>query len=276
MRLNYPLNDEFSYSQYYRAYDVSSLLEMGEIDILEEYYNNMLRFVDYMESRSENNIVVREEEGGWCLGDWCTPEKVELTESFVNTCLYVEQLGFLKQIAELLGDYSVTGDLQNKITSKQNAIRNTFLIEGVWDCSKQGAPLFPWAAGVISLEEIIPYLEEYKQKSLDVGIFGLPLLIKALFMADMGDVAVDLLTKNDGHSFGSMITRWGSTTLCETLTGHASHNHPMFGSFVAVLIEGMLGISLSAETAGFTGDWRTAPMKGCGGRIFTPNGYIDV
>ena len=251
-------------------------LHYGEIDILEEYYPNMLRFSEYMESRSENNIVVREEEGGWCLGDWCTPEKVELTESFVNTCLYVEQLGFLKQIAELLGDYSVAGDLQNKITSKQNAIRNTFLIEGVWDCSKQGAPLFPWAAGVISLEEIIPFLEEYKQKSLDVGIFGLPLLIKALFMADMGEVAIDLLTKNDGRSFGSMITRWGSTTLCETLTGHASHNHPMFGSFVETLVENMLGISLNRNTAGFTGDFKTKAMDNCNGEIFSPNGYINI
>ena len=251
-------------------------LHYGEIDILEEYYGNMLRYVDYMESRSENNIVVREEEGGWCLGDWCTPEKIELKESFVNTCLYIEQLGFLKQIAELLGDYSVAADLQNKITVKQTAVKESFFIDGVWDCGKQGAPLFPWAAGIVALDEIIPFLEEYKTKSLDVGIFGLLLLTKALFMADMGDIVVDLLTRNDNRSLGSAILNWGSTTLCETLTGHSSHNHPMFGSFVSTVVEYMLGIELNTDTAGFTGDFKTAPMNGCNGEIFSPNGYIKI
>ena len=45
----------------------------GDKNVLEEYYPNMVKYVQYMVSRSENNLVVREEEGGWCLGDWCTP-----------------------------------------------------------------------------------------------------------------------------------------------------------------------------------------------------------
>lgn len=251
-------------------------LHYGEIDVLEEYYANMLRYVDYIESRSENNIVVREEKDGWCLGDWCTPEKIELTESFVNTCLYIEQLGFLKQIAELLGDYSVAADLQNKISAKQNAVQESFLVEGIWDCGKQGAPLFPWAAGIVTLEEIIPFLEQYKEKSLDVGIFGLPLLIRALFTADMGDTAADLLTRKDNRSFGSAILNKGSTTLCETLTGQGSHNHPMFGAFVSTVVEYMLGIDLNVDTAGFKGDFKTAPMENHSGEIFSPNGYIKI
>lgn len=251
-------------------------LHYGELDVLEEYYENMLSFVKYMESRSENNIVVREEEGGWCLGEWCTPEKVELSENFVNTCLYTEQLGMLKQIAEILGDYAVAGEIEQKIAAKRQAITDTFLKGGIWDCGKQGADLFAWAAGAISLEEARPCLESYRGGSLDVGIFGLPILIKALFEADMGDVAIDLLTKDDGRSVGSLITRLDATTLYENLAGGGSRNHPMFGSFAGLLIENMLGVQLNAETAGFTGDWRTAPIKGCSGRIFTPNGYINI
>lgn len=251
-------------------------LHYGEIDILEEYYNNMLRFVDYMESRSENNIVVGEEKDGWCLGEWCTPQKVELTESYVNTCLYLEQLKTLKNIAEILGDFALAGDIENKISIKQTAVKTAFFKNEIWDCGKQGAPLFAWTAGIITLDEIIPFLEEYKGKSLDVGIFGLPILIKALFNADMGDTAIDLLTKDDGVSFGSMIINKGSTTLSETLMGGGSHNHPMFGGFVSTLIENMLGINLTRDTAGFTGEWRLAPSNGCRGRIFTPNGYIDI
>lgn len=251
-------------------------LHYGETDILEEYYNNMLRFVDYMESRSENHIVVREEKDGWCLGEWCTPQKVELSESFVNTCLYTEQLGFLKQIAEILGDYAVAKDIEEKIQLKQKAIRQEFFKNDIWDCGNQGAPLFAYAAKVISLDEITPFLEEYKNKSLDVGIFGLPILIKALFKANMAETAIDLLTKNDGVSFGSMITNMGSTTLCETLTGGGSHNHPMFGGFVSAIVENALGIELGAETAGFTGDYKINAIKGFSGEIFSPNGYFGI
>ena len=236
----------------------------------------MLRFVDYMESRSENNIVVRGEKDGWCLGEWCTPQKVELTESYVNTCLYLEQLKTLKNIAEILGDFALAGDIENKISIKQTAVKTAFFKNEIWDCGKQGAPLFAWAAGIITLDEIIPFLEEYKGKSLDVGIFGLPILIKALFNADMGDTVIDLLTKDDGVSFGSMIINKGLTTLSETLMGGGSRNHPMFGGFVSTLIENMLGINLTRDTAGFTGDWRIAKSTDCGGRIFTPNGYIDI
>lgn len=251
-------------------------LHYGESDILEQYFENMLAYVKYMESRSDDDIVVREEKDGWCLGEWSTLEKVELTESFVNTCLYIEQLGILKQIAEILGDYALSKDIEEKISAKRIAVKNTFLKDGVWDCGKQGAPLFPYAAGIISLEELLPCLENYRENSLDVGIFGMPILIKALFKADMGDVAVNLLTKDNGISFGSMITRFGFTTISESLRGWGSLNHPMFGSFTQVLIENMLGIELNRETAGFTGDWHTAPYKGCGGRIFTPNGYINI
>jgi alpha-L-rhamnosidase len=43
-----------------------------------EYYPNMVKYiVQYMVSRSEDNLVVREEEGGWCLGDWCTPHNID-------------------------------------------------------------------------------------------------------------------------------------------------------------------------------------------------------
>ena len=251
-------------------------LHYGEADILEEYYENMLAFVRYMESRSDNDIVVREEEGGWCLGEWGTLKQVELTEGFVNTCLYVEQLGLLKQIAGILGDRASAKDIEEKMAHKRIAIKNTFLKNGVWDCGKQGAPLFPYAAGVISLEELMPCLEDYSCGSLDTGIFATPILIKALFEANMGDAAIDLLTKNDGCSFGSWIINRDITTLPEYLHGGGSMNHPMFGSYTEIFIENMLGIKLNAETAGFTGAWRGTPQSGCCGRIFTPNGYTDI
>ena len=55
-------------------------------------------------SRSENHLVVREEEGGWCLGDWCTLEKCRIPEPLVNTWYLVKQLGMLGEICGALGE----------------------------------------------------------------------------------------------------------------------------------------------------------------------------
>lgn len=62
------------------------------------------KWIDYLVSRSENHLVVREEEGGWCLGDWCTLEKCRIPEPLVNTWYLVKQLGMLGEICEALGE----------------------------------------------------------------------------------------------------------------------------------------------------------------------------
>ena len=62
----------------------------------------MLLWVKYMESRSEDGLVVREEEKGWCLGDWCTLEKLEMPAAFVNTCLFVKALRIFFRIHKIL------------------------------------------------------------------------------------------------------------------------------------------------------------------------------
>ena len=71
---------------------------------LKKYYQNMLNFLDYMEDRSENGLVVREELGGWCLGDWCSPgNKNLIPEPFVNTYFLIKAFKQVIEISELLG-----------------------------------------------------------------------------------------------------------------------------------------------------------------------------
>ncbi len=77
---------------YYRQY--------GEKAILERCYEPMHRWAEYLKNRSEGGLVVREEPGGWCLGDWCTLEEpVELPAAYVKSCYFVKILGIMGQIA---------------------------------------------------------------------------------------------------------------------------------------------------------------------------------
>ena len=137
--------------------------------------------------------------------------------------------------------------------------------------------MFAYSAGITTLEEIKPYLETYRNGwGIDVGLFGMPLLINTLFDAGMGETALRILFKSEEGSFGFMYN-FGYTTLSEYLRPLcASDNHPMFGSFVAVLVERLLGINLNRDTAGFTGNFLGEPVAGYYGRIITPNGYITI
>ncbi|MFW6270999.1 MAG: family 78 glycoside hydrolase catalytic domain, partial [Bacillota bacterium] len=75
----------------------------GDKEILEKHYQGMLKWMNYLESRTDTGyIVVREEEGGWCLGDWCTPGETEIPESLVNTFYFAFSAGVIARIADIL------------------------------------------------------------------------------------------------------------------------------------------------------------------------------
>lgn len=226
----------------------SYYLHYGETDILEEYIDNMLRFVGYMESRSEEHLIVREEEGGWCLGEWCTPDKVELDPAFVNTCLYIDLLSIVIEIAKILGKEELVPELSKSIEQKRAAVKKKYYLNQNFDCGKQGAEVFAFKAGLLSSQEVKEKLLRYKTDALDTGIFGTPLLIDTLFEVGLEEVAISLLTRTEYPSFGYMLSE-GATTLWEYFCG-GSNNHPMFGAFVGVLIRRLLSIPYNSSTAG--------------------------
>ncbi|MCQ2433554.1 MAG: family 78 glycoside hydrolase catalytic domain, partial [Clostridia bacterium] len=57
--------------------------QYGDTDLLREYYPAMVKWFSYLRDHMENGLVVREEDGGWCLGDWCMLDSGMLPESYV-------------------------------------------------------------------------------------------------------------------------------------------------------------------------------------------------
>ncbi len=214
----------------------------GSEDLLRAYYPNMKKYVAYMESRSEDGLVVREEERGWCLGDWCTPEKIAIPEPFVNTYFLVKCLEYMTEVACVLGDSPECW--KKKAEIYRQAIRkhyydggtNTYC-EGV-----QGADAFAMDIG-IGNENMMKALA-LKYESLgefDTGIFGTDILIRVLFEHGFGDTAMKLLTSEKGSSFGAWMNR-GETTLCEYWEDKKSHNHHMFGAPLRYVFSHVLGV----------------------------------
>ena len=255
--------------QYYRHY--------GDFNFLREAWPHMEAFVRYMEDHSENGLVVREEKDGWCLGDWCPPDKVVIPEPFVNTALFITQLRQMRYCAGVLGED--TAKIDRLIDAHARALRNAYFDGAHYAGGVQGADALALDCG---MEE--PLLDEICEKyaslgMFDTGIFGTPALLRVLFRSGNADLAAALLANHGEASFENM-RRGGATTLWENWNGEASHNHPMFGAATAFLYQDLLGIRQTDDSVCFDKVTITPvfpkTLDFCEGYMTTPHGRIAV
>jgi alpha-L-rhamnosidase len=222
-------------------------LRHGRTDILRTYYPNMKKYISYMESRCEDGVVVREEERGWCLGDWCTAEKVAIPEPFVNTYFLIKCLDYMTEIAEILQDKT---DLWAKKSAeyRANLKRRFYDADAHTYCGGiQGADVFAVDIGLGDEKMLYAIAEKYDALgAFDTGIFGTDILIRILFTSGYGDLAMKLLTSEKENSFGAWLRR-GETSLCEYWCGRASHNHHMFGAPLRYIFSHVFGVDDSGD-----------------------------
>ncbi len=254
--------------------------QFGDRQLLAECYIPMLKWLAYLHARCENGLITKEEDGGWCLGDWCTLQPVALPPAFVNTVYYIKVLALVEHIANILG----RRDRPDFHTPAQEAIAavNAHFYNGETYCGGvQGADAFAVWAGLRSDRPFIERLaERYRAEGrFDTGILGTDILLEVLFENGCEDTAFTLLQSEKPGSFLYM-KRHHATTLWETWQGGGSHDHPMFGGCVRQLFHSILGITQKAGTGGYE-DLIIAPktprqLAFAKGSMQTPQGPVAV
>ncbi len=210
----------------------------GDKGVLEQYYPNMLMYLDYLKSHSEGGIVTREELGGWCLGDWCSPKDRNLIpEPFVNTYFHLKTLAMTIEIGELLGKpvkelKARYQQVKKAFTDKYYDKKTSTFYGSVEACDAYGYDL--GLGNEKTLEAIVNKYEKLGQ--FDTGIFGTDILLRTLCENGHTDLAFKLLTNEKENSFYNM-KKHGATTLWENWDGAHSHSHPMFGAVVKYIVE---------------------------------------
>ncbi len=232
-----------------------------------------------MESRCENGLVVREEKDGWCLGEWCTPDKVQIPEPFVNTTMYITQLQMLRYCAKQLHSDDVP--YSEWIETHRQAVQNAFADgSGSYCGGVQGADAFALDCGLGNDRTLQNLVHKYTLLGeFDTGIFGTPILLRTLFENGQENLAYTLLTNRKDGSFDAM-RRGGATTLWENWNGEASHNHQMFGASTVCLFRYILGIRQRIGASGM----RSLVIKPvfpkdlsfAEGQVTTPQGRVSV
>lgn len=219
----------------------------GDKKILKQYYPNMLKYIDYMVMRSKNGLVVAEEEGVWCLGEWATPEKPVIPAEFVNTYFLIKSLQLLKEIAAIIGENS---DLFSEIEEIcKKAMYTAFYDTEFHSFCKgvNGADAFAADIGIADTKCINGLNIKYSTQKLDTGIFGTDILINTLFKNGFEDTAFKLLTEEGKYTFSDHMNH-GATTLWENWNGIGSHNHHMHGAVTGCLFYHILGMNIGKKT----------------------------
>lgn len=235
-------------------------LHSFDIRVLEESYEAIKGWIAYLENKCTNYIVDKEEEGSWCLGEWCLPvkgynvEQVDLKKIFkyldpklVNTCYFYHALEIAEFVSSVLNqDVSEYVKLKSNV---KNAINENFLDinTGKYDKGEYGANIYPLYFNIVPDEvkdlvvsALITNIKDNNYK-MTTGLFATAMLPDVLINNNQSHLLKNIFANNDYPSFGYMKEK-GATTLWETWDKNASINHPMFGGITSYFFTYLAGI----------------------------------
>lgn len=257
----------------------------GDSEPFGKYFDNMLHYFDYLEAHSENGLIVSDQPGQWCLGDWCSPHekhglRPEIPNPFVNMYFYVRTIDRMLEMCDKVGRGADKEKLTALRKEKADIIVKNYFDEKTGDFAENlnSANAFAVDLSLGDERTLANLVNAVHTKPLDTGIFGTELVPNILFRNGYFDEAVDFLSKEEYPSFGYMLKN-GATTLWEEWKDPRSMSHPMFGSVVRYLFYYILGVR-SAGEAGFDSvviEPKTNDITGdvCG-YITTDKGEIHV
>ena len=251
-------------------------------ELIEEFFPKMLLFFDYLESRSENGLVVREEKDGWCLGDWLPPTPIQISETYVNTTLYIRFMEQVLEIAKAIGKEDEVSFIPDRMAKVKRAVDNAYFSfqQGAYNGDINGASCLALRVGMGSEAVKKQVVEKYRSiNQYDTGIIATDVLTGYLFSIGEGQLAFDLLSNENEVSFNHMM-KAGANTLWENWNGRDSRNHPMFGAVTKYLFTELLGIKQKDDSIGFENvvisPFFVEGLDRAKGHITTVNGKISV
>ncbi|MBR6790816.1 MAG: alpha-L-rhamnosidase N-terminal domain-containing protein [Oscillospiraceae bacterium] len=225
--------------------------QYGGIAFAREMWNQMLHYFDYLDDHSENDLVISDQPGRWCLGDWCAPCEVLLPEPFVNNYFYLRSISRMIEMAPFTGREGDVPALLERKARLEKAVLDHYYDPDTGDfCGNvQGANAFAVDIGLGDERTYAHMRDHYRATGCyDTGIFGTDIVTRLLFERGDEDIAAALLMSEAEISFTTMMKN-GATTLWEYWEKDRarSDDHPMFGAVVRYLFHYILGIRPDGE-----------------------------
>lgn len=255
----------------------------GDIRILQEQYDSMKKYVDYIYHQGDNPFCW---DTGHQLGDWVALDApygsfVGATDTaFVATAYYAYSTRILYQAAEIIGNLKDARDYRQLYEKIRSEFQNKYVRnDGSLSVKTQTAIVLALHFQLVQNEfrqgladELAVWLERTNY-DLITGFVGTPYICHVLTAYGHAATAYRLLLKQDYPSWLYQVTK-GATTVWEHLDGLKpdgtlwnprmnSFNHYAYGSVAEWLYKGVTGISIGEHGAGYR-HFRFAPEIGGG------------
>lgn len=227
----------------------------GDTKPLEDCYENIKRYVDYVDRRSPGHLT------SWGRGDW-VPVKSRSSLELTSSVYFFVDATILARAAALLGhdaDCAYYTELADRIRS---AVNEKYLDRetGIYASGTQTELSVPLMWGVVPddmKERVAANLARKVEEAgwhLDVGVLGAKAILNALSENGHAQTAYRVAVQDTYPSWGWWIVN-GATTLLENwdleATRDISDNHMMFGEVGGWFYKGLGGIRPDPEQPGF-------------------------
>lgn len=246
-------------------------LNYGDSRVIEQNYEGMKKWEEYLGTRSENGIVTYS-----YYGDWAGPADENVAQGLgdgavsrttpgilMSTGYYYLNAVLLSKMAKVLGkteDEQYFAELAEKV---KHAFHEKFYNyeKGIYASGSQAANAFALYLGIVPgscrkkvLDHLVKEIQD-RGFHLSTGNLGTKYVLDVLAENGLADTAMNLITQTTYPSWGYMITK-GATTIWERweyATGGEmnSHNHPMFASVGAWFYKYLAGIQPDETAPGF-------------------------
>ncbi|MBC7349299.1 MAG: family 78 glycoside hydrolase catalytic domain [Candidatus Aminicenantes bacterium] len=257
----------------------------GDKRILEEHYDGLKKYVEFLKSKAENGLVRFSHYGDWVAIDKCPG-------SLVSAFYYYYDVKILAQVARILGKQPEAEAHLKLAAQIKEAFNREFLDPTTRNYAggSQTANTLPLFIGLVPdkarggvWSNLFNDLVYKHDSHLTTGIIGTKYILDVLTMFGNSDLAYDIMTKTDFPSYGYMIKN-GATTLWELWQKRQgpsmnSHNHPMFGSVGAWFYRALAGINLAPDSTAFKKliirPQMVRDLTHASGSIYTINGQVS-
>jgi|AntAceMinimDraft_16_1070373.scaffolds.fasta_scaffold15907_1 hypothetical protein len=223
----------------------------GDLEVLKRAYSMMTRYIDYLHSKSKNNILYHG------LGDWYDlgPKhlgKAQLTpKSLTATSIYYYDLMLVSKVAELLNkdsDIKKYGDLANEI---RMAFQKKFYDTETGSCSTGSQTSYAMSlyTGILPEQDyekvfnnLIDSIEQHDY-ALTSGDIGYHFLVRVLSENGRSDILYRMNNRSDRPGYGLQLKK-GATSLTESWAAlsNVSNLHMMLGHLMEWFYSGLGGI----------------------------------
>lgn len=233
----------------------SLYLFYGDSKPLSDCYENIKRYVDYVDRTSPNHLT------SWGRGDW-VPVKSHSNKELTSSVYFYVDTRILANAAKLFNkqdDYKYYTALAEKI---KTAVNDKYLNKetGIYANGSQTELSVPLQWKIVPEEMIGKVARNLAKKveeagfHLDVGVLGAKAILNALSENGYPETAYKVAAQDTYPSWGWWIVN-GATTLLENWDLQAerdiSDNHMMFGEIGGWFYKGLGGIFPDPEQPGF-------------------------